>query len=76
MADFDYMMMGRLVTDCEYWLNFGKRCDKHLWAGNPKDQIKEMRRLHDKVEVKPEWLTAEQITKYETEMLAKPLDIN
>ena len=43
--------------------------DKHLWAGSPQAQIKEMRKIYDQLPEKPEWLTSEQIDKYEEKML-------
>jgi len=54
---FTYQMLSRLQMDCEYYLGNGGRYDPQLWAGNPVDQIKEMRRLYDLLHEKPEWLT-------------------
>ena len=68
---FDYMMLDRLRTDCDYFLGYGDGCEKHLWAGNVEDQIAEMRKIYDKLPEKPEWLSIEDIDKYEKEMLAK-----
>jgi antirestriction protein len=65
---FDYMMLGRLQQDNEYFLNYGQRNEKHLWAGNVEDQIKEMKRIYKKLPVKPEWLSMEDILKYEKQM--------
>jgi len=67
---FAYQMLSRLQQDCEYYLgNDGRsRHDKHLWAGNPVDQIKEMRRLYDLLHEKPEWLTLEEIKEFENKM--------
>ena len=70
---FNYMMLGRLQQDCEYWLNHGNKCDKHLWAGNPKDQIEEMRKIYDQLDEKPEWLTKEQIEYFAKQMKVKYL---
>ena len=36
---------------------------------NPKDHITEMKRLWDELEIKPEWLSMEQIEEYESEMI-------
>lgn len=68
---FDYMMLDRLRTDCDYFLGNGDGCEKHLWAGNVEDQIAEMRKIYDKLPEKPEWLSIEEIDKYEKDMLAK-----
>ena len=65
---FNYQMLSRLQTDCDYWLGYGNKCDKHLWAGNPQEQIKEMRRIYDLLPEKPEWLTLEQINEYEKKL--------
>jgi len=70
---FKYQMLGRLQSDCEYFLGNGHRCDKHLWAGNPADQIKEMKKIYNEVSEKPEWLTLEQIEDFEKKMV-KQLD--
>lgn len=40
---FSYMMLGRLQSDCEYYLGYGNRYAKHLWAGDEQDQIKSMK---------------------------------
>lgn len=64
---FNYMMLGRLQQDCNYYLGNGNRYEKHLWAGNVKDQIVEMKRIYKlfNEDKKPEWLTWEQIKGYE-----------
>ena len=68
---FNYMMLGRLQSDCEYYLGYGNRCAKHLWAGDEKKQIEEMKRIYNSFtdDKKPEWLTWENILEYEKEML-------
>ena len=65
------MMLSRLQSDCEYYLGNGNRCKKHLWAGDEKKQIKEMKKLYNELpdDQKPEWLTHEQILDYEKEMI-------
>ena len=70
--EFIYMMLSRLQGDCNYYLGKGNRCKKHLWAGDAKAQIKEMKKLYNELpdDQKPEWLTWEQILKYETEMIS------
>lgn len=65
---FNYQMLSRLQMDCDYFLGCGKRNARHLWAGNVKDQIAEMYRLYKLVPIKPDWLTYQQIEKYEKEM--------
>ena len=65
---FNYMMLDRLRGDCEYFLGHGNRSLKIL---TPEDHIEEMKRLWNNLpdDKKPEWLTWEQIIKYEKEML-------
>lgn len=59
-----YMMLDRLRSDCEYWLHAGDKCNRHLWAGEPGAQIKEMRRIWRLLPIKPLWLTWEGINIY------------
>ena len=64
------MLLDRLRADCDYFLGAGGRSEKHLWAGNVHAQIKKMRELYDALPEKPEWLTAEAIDRYATQMAA------
>jgi len=68
---FNYMMLDRLRSNCDYYLGYGNRCAKHLWAGNEQDQINEMKKLYNSFpdDQKPEWLTYEQILDYEKAMI-------
>ena len=45
---FNYMMLSRLLTDVKYYLGNGNRFAGHLWAGDEKKQIEEMKRLDRK----------------------------
>ena len=65
---FNYMMLGRLLEDCKYYLGYGNRCEKHLWAGNVKEHIAEMKRIWNELEEKPEWLSFEDILELEKKM--------
>lgn len=69
-SKFRYMLLGRLQSDCEYYLNYGNRYPKSLWAGDETRQIELMIKLHDsfKEDEKPEWLTMERIMEYAKEM--------
>jgi hypothetical protein len=49
-------------------LGHGNGSEKVLWAGNVADQISKMKELHDQLIFKPEWLTMEAITSYESKM--------
>ena len=68
---FRYMLLSRLQCDCEYYLNYGNRFPGCLWAGNEREQIEYMARLHEsfKENEKPEWLTMEEIKEYARKML-------
>lgn len=66
---FNYQLLGRLQQDCEYYLNHGNRSPKHLWAGDEAEQIAKMREIFDALAVKPEWITRDDITRYELAML-------
>ena len=68
----NYMLLSRLQSDCEYFVGeYGTGSERHLWAGNVEDQIAKMKELYDSFadDLKPEWLTIEQICDYETRML-------
>lgn len=64
----EYQLLDRLRSDCEYFLGNGRGAEKYLWAGNIDAQIAKMRELYDILPQKPEWLTAEDITRYEDAM--------
>lgn len=68
---FRYMLLSRLQSDCEYYLNYGNRHSKCLWAGNEERQIDFMIKLHDSfnADEKPQWLTMDKIKEYEKEMI-------
>lgn len=68
---FEYMLLDRLRCDCEYYLGYGERCARQLWALDEQKQIDKMRELYDLVPEKPEWLTREQIDAYAAQMGAK-----
>lgn len=69
-ARFRYMMLDRLRQDCEYYLNYGNRNPKSLWALNEQNQIDNMKALWNTFpeEDTPEWLTWEEILEYEKRM--------
>lgn len=64
--NFDYQMLGRLVSDCDYYLMTG--CEKHLWSGKVEEQIEKMREIYNTLQEKPEWLTLGKIDWYEKAM--------
>lgn len=71
---YNYMLLGRLQTDCDYFLGNGNGSERNLWAFSVEEQIKEMKKLWNLLPVKPQWLSYEQIENYEKEMLLKKND--
>lgn len=67
---FRYQLLGRLQSDCEYFLNYGNRNTNRLWAGNVKLQIKLMTELYNSFQEKekPQWITLDRIIAYGKEM--------
>lgn len=66
-----YMLLSRMGMDCDYYLGYGNRQKKRLWAGDEKEHIENMKALWNSFpeDAKPEWLTMEQIEEYEKEMI-------
>ena len=69
--EFNYMMLSRLESDCNYYLGCGNRCEKHLYHGNVSKQIQAMLVLWESFpqDKKPEWLTREDIMAFEKAMI-------
>lgn len=68
---FRYQLLDRTKQDCEYYLGFGNRHAKYLWAQNEAQHILAMKELWNgfAADKKPEWLSYEQILQYEAEMI-------
>ena len=68
---YDYMMLGRLQSDCNYFLGCGNGCEGHLYYKDVNKHCDEMKKLYESFaeDEKPEWLTLEQIEKYRENML-------
>ena len=67
----DYMMLGRLQMDCNYFLGYGNGYEGHLYYKSVEKHCDEMEKLYNSFadEDKPEWLTMEQIKEYREKML-------
>lgn len=67
---FNYMMLSRLQSDCEYFLGYGNRNKSRLCGGSVQEHIKKMKKIHDSFPdgEKPEWLTYDGILDYEHRM--------
>lgn len=74
----NYMMLGRLIRDNEYFLGNGNRSEKHLWAGDVESQISEMKKLWNELpkNSKPDWLSMNDILDYEKKMSKNKLPKN
>lgn len=66
---FKYQLLDRLRCDCEYFLGYGNRHEKHLWGGTVRMHIEFMYIIYYSLKVKPEWLTEKQIDEYLIKML-------
>lgn len=64
---FEYQMLGRLQSDCEYVIHTAP-ATRHLWGITASAHIAEMRRLYDVLYIKPEWLSVADIAYYEKEL--------
>jgi hypothetical protein len=69
LSRFNYQLLGRLKQDCDYYLGNGNRAKKHLWAGDEAEQIKKMKELYDALPEKPQWITLEDIARYEQQLV-------
>ncbi len=68
---FRYQLLSRLQGDCNYYLGYGNRSKKALWAENENEQIEVMKELWKSFTDgdKPEWLTWNEILNYESKMI-------
>lgn len=68
---FRYMLLSRLEQDCRYYLGYGNRSRKSLWAGDEAKHIETMKMIYNSFadSDKPEWITMDDIKLFETEML-------
>ena len=71
--EFNYMMLGRMQSDNDYFLGNGNGNEPQLHQGSVEKQIAEMKRLWNNFseDKKPEWLSMNDILEYETKMKAK-----
>ena len=70
---FRYQLLGRMQSDCEYYLNNGGRNPKHLWSGDEKKHIKDMKSLYKSFDrdKRPDWISWRDILKYEKQMVKR-----
>jgi hypothetical protein len=68
---FDYMMLGRLQNDVEYYLGHGARSPRVLYyRDSPKEHIEAMKEIWNRLPIKPEWLPKEKLDFYEMQLLS------
>lgn len=74
---FNYQLLGRLEQDCTYYLGYGNRQKRVLWALDEQEQINKMRELYNSFpeDKKPNWITLEKIAEYENIMLKDMTDL-
>jgi len=65
---YTYMLLSRLQSDCEYFLNWGHRSINNLYYKDVNKHIEEMKNLWNSLLIKPEWLSYEEIENYQKEM--------
>jgi hypothetical protein len=65
---FNYQLLSRLKSDCDFFLENGNRKEKYLWALSVDAQIEKMKELYNLVPEKPEWLSMDDILVYEKKM--------
>ena len=75
---FQYMLLGRLIRDVEYFLGFGSLSNKHLYMGNIDDQITKMKEIYNLIpnDIKPQWIDISRIDKYEKDMKKAVLNLD
>lgn len=70
-TEYQYRMLSRLKSDCEYYLGNGNGYAGNLWAKEEREHLEYMKSLWNgfSEEEKPEWLTWEDIEAYERKMI-------
>lgn len=65
------MLLGRMKSDCNYFLGNGNGYEGHLYGGSVEVICDEMERILNSFaeDEKPEWLTMEQIKDYRKRMM-------
>lgn len=70
---FQYQMLDRLRSDCDYYLGYGDRFPGVLPSSDERKHIETMKDIWNSFadDEKPEWLTWDQILEYEKAMCTK-----
>lgn len=70
--EFLYQLLGRMQSDCLYYLGYGGHYTGHLWALDERKHIKTMRNIFRRlceIGETPEWITMEEIDAYAEQMM-------
>ena len=72
-----YRLLSRMVSDCRYYLGYGRRCRKYLWGQDETEHIRYMFMLYDSFpdREKPEWLSRADIIAFGRQMGTDIMDI-
>ena len=64
---YRYQLLSRMQSDCKYFL--GNGCGgSRLWGETIDKHIEYMKELYNLIDIKPEWLTMDEINQYEHDM--------
>jgi len=72
--EFRYMLLGRMRSDCDYFLGNGGRNEKDLWGGNIERHIEIMEELYYSFpkSKRPDWISIADIESYAIRMKSNP----
>jgi hypothetical protein len=65
---FNYMMLSRLKSDCEYFLGYGDGNKKRLCGDSVEEHIEEMKKIYRELPEAPEWLSLQELENYNNKM--------
>ena len=68
---FRYQLLDRMRQDCLYFLSYGRRDPRYLWANDAVEQLVYMKAVWNSFpsDGKPEWMTMDDILSLEKRML-------
>lgn len=72
---YRFRLLDRHRADCQYYLGYGNRHPRYLWAKNEVSHIANMKALWNSFpeNKKPEWLPYDKILEYESKMCPKAI---
>ena len=68
---FRYQLLDRMRQDCLYFLSYGRRDPRYLWANDAVEHLVYMKAVWNSFpsDGKPEWMTMDEILSLEKRML-------